>query len=104
MIKAKFEFLGQEHAKIVIKGHAKSGQAGHDLVCAGVSSIVNGGQSALLHEKRFTIVNDEGYASIVSKEPLDPHDYVVLHTILRQLETIANKYPKNIQVITNEHQ
>jgi len=98
MIRAHFEFKGQNHVSFTVEGHAKSGEWGHDLVCAGVSSVVIGGLSALKFEKRFAIAIGEGQVSLASKQAIDDHDRVVIATILRQLETIAAEHPENLSV------
>ena len=99
MIKALFE-LDATKVHIHISGHANSGPHGHDLVCAGVSSITTGALNALQQPQNFTITNEEGLLELTSNNPLSDHDHIVLFTMRRQLETIATAHPRSIKITT----
>ncbi|HOJ45539.1 MAG TPA: ribosomal-processing cysteine protease Prp [Bacilli bacterium] len=99
MIKALFE-ISAEAMHIRISGHANSSPHGHDLVCAGVSSVAIGALNALKRPTDFRITNEEGLLEMTSNiEPSD-HDKTVLYTMKRQLETIAEAHPKSIKITT----
>lgn len=99
MIKALFE-ISATSLHIRISGHANSGPHGHDLVCAGVSSVAIGALNALKRPSDFKIVNEEGLLDLTSNIELTDHDKIVLHTMKRQLETIAHAHPTSIQITT----
>jgi hypothetical protein len=85
---------------IEISGHAGSGPVGHDLVCAGVSSIVIGAANALKNLDQFDVKIEEGYTKIEMKQGgyITTHDAVVLETMFIQLKTIEQSFGSHIQV------
>ena len=99
MIKVTVIKAEQKIKSIVVKGHSNSAPKGEDLICAGVSSIVIGGANAIAHPECFTFKTDEGYFEIVELKTANEHDYNVLETMLIQLKTIEETYPKFIQVV-----
>ena len=99
MIKVTVIKAEQKIQSIVVKGHSNSAPKGEDLICAGVSSIVIGGANAIAHPECFTFKTDEGYFEIVELKTANEHDYNVLETMLIQLKTIEETYPKFIQVV-----
>lgn len=97
MIKVKQIVSSNKLIGLEIKGHAGFDEIGKDLVCAGVSSIVTGGFNALIKDEIEEIILDEGYAKVVlKKDAIDSK--IVLKTILIQLQTIEESYPKNIKL------
>jgi uncharacterized protein YsxB (DUF464 family) len=99
MIKVTVIKAEQKVKSIVVKGHSNSAPKGEDLICAGVSSIVIGGANAIAHPECFTFKTDEGYFEIAELLTANEHDYNVLETMLIQLKTIEETYPKFIQVV-----
>ncbi len=97
MIKVLFQ-TAVDTINVRVSGHAKSAPHGEDLVCASVSSITLGTLNALEHLDAFDIVTKEGLVEITTKHPISHHDSIVLHTMLRQLETIAETYPQYIKI------
>lgn len=89
--------------EIIIKGHGLSGW-GNDLVCAGVSSCYVGAMNALKDIEGFDIQIREGDSFVKAKKIPSEHDEIVLETLIIQLMTIANGYPKecSIRVIQKE--
>lgn len=91
---------------IEIRGHAYSGESGHDLICAGVSTAVTGVINMLettdyLDSKEFDYQVDSGYVRIgINKSNRDCQ--VILETLKMILVTIENSYPKNIEIKTME--
>ena len=84
---------------ILVKGHSNSAPKGEDLICAGVSSIVIGGANAIQGVECYTFRQDEGFFEISELKTANEHDYNVLETMLVQLQTIAETYPKHVKVI-----
>ena len=79
-----------------VLGHAGSGPYGHDLVCAAVSSIITGGFNAFRDEDIVKCSLNEGEAEIEIYQ--NDKSVVILSTLIRQLETIAEAYPKNLKI------
>ena len=79
-----------------VKGHAGYAEAGQDLVCAAVSSIITGGFNAMSKEDIEEIALEEGYAKVILKE--NTHSVEVLKVIVIQLQTIEESYPKFIKL------
>ncbi len=96
MIRVLYERNGAA-LHLSISGHAKSAEAGKDLVCAAVSAIATGGLNALQHPDLFAIVLKEGHADIKTAE-IAAHDEIVILTMLKQLETVAAAHPQYIQI------
>ncbi len=88
------------------KGHADSGEAGHDLVCAALSAIVLGGLNALGDGDDHYAVKKgpSGYLKVVSLTPLSQHDALVLETIVSQIQSLASSHPKNVRLERKESQ
>ena len=99
MIKVTVIKAEQKIQSILVKGHSNSAPKGEDLICAAVSSIITGGANAIAHPECYTFKTDEGYFEIAETKTANEHDYNVLETILVQLKTIEEVYPKFIQVI-----
>ena len=78
-----------------MKGHANTAEYGNDLVCAAVSAIVTGGFNAFNDDDVSEIALDEGYAKVIVKTE---NGYSILNTIIVQLKTIEEAYPKNIKI------
>ena len=79
------------------KGHANSDVFGKDLICAGVSSIITGGFNALHDEDISECYLEDGYAKVTLKN-VDCYSRVVLDTMITQLSTIEEEFPKNIKI------
>lgn len=83
------------------QGHAGSGPYGHDLVCAGVSSVITGGFNAIEDKQEFDMTLFEGYAKVkpwFNNARISKHDLIVLDTIVTQLMTIQEAHPKSIAI------
>ena len=100
--------LNKKNKKVgfVASGHAESGPKGHDLVCAAISAIVTGGINAIKHRGMFEISLYTGFAKIKPwpwkiDSRINTHDRIVIETMIEQLQTIAESYPKNL-TITNK--
>ena len=98
MIKVLIKQEGKNFKSLEVKGHAKSAEAGKDLVCAGVSSVLTGGLNNLENPKDFDIILEEGHARIEALKTISQHDEVVMETIITGLKTIEESYSKFIQI------
>ena len=84
---------------ILVKGHSNSAPKGEDLICAGVSSIIIGGANAIACPECYTFKQDDGLFEISELKQSNEHDYDVLDTVVIQLKTIAETYPKHVKVV-----
>lgn len=89
LIKREDSLIGIE-----VSGHAQFAEHGKDLICAAVSAIVTGGFNAFDEKDISSVELKEGYAILILKEGNSP----VLNTIVIQLKTIEEAYPKYIKI------
>ena len=101
MIKAVYH---KEYNRLSVTGHAYSGEAGHDLVCASASALV---YTLVVNVKNFvergqarepTVEIKEGDATVCCK-PIHKYKAVVtliFSSICAGFELLANQYPDNI--------
>jgi len=84
---------------VEVYGHALFGDYGNDVVCAGISSVVIGGLNALhnsgLGEEHIEIIENHIYFTIEAIPALQ----MIVYTIIKQLETIQDRYPEHIKLI-----
>jgi uncharacterized protein len=87
------------HQKVKMSGHANAGEYGEDLVCAALTGIMSGALNAF----------DQKYPAdvkILVKDNLielrvlhaNPALTTMLEMLTIQLKTIAEQYPKNVQL------
>ena len=95
MIKVDLIYNADLICGFTMKGHANMADYGNDLVCAAVSAIVTGGFNAFNDDDVSEIALDEGYAKVIVKTE---NGYSILNTIIVQLKTIEEAYPKNIKI------
>jgi uncharacterized protein YsxB (DUF464 family) len=98
MIKVSYSSLDDSIVELVVDGHADFAKYGEDIVCSAVSAVVVGGFNALKNSDDYKLTSQDGYASLKLLGVSNEHDKVVVKTILRQLETIADSYPRNVEV------
>lgn len=94
----------RDHNRVVVEGHAQSGEAGHDLVCAATSiltytiasSIEN--MVAAGYVKEHHIEFKEGYSYIYCESPDNLKSTITLmfDTVCAGFELLAHDYPENI--------
>ena len=90
--------------RVTVEGHAKSGEAGHDLVCASVSILVYTLASFVENMKRAGQVYNptaeikEGDAVIYCSPPTKyrPSVTLVFDSICAGFELLARDYPDNV--------
>lgn len=103
MIRVSVGISGDRIAGFSIKGHALSGQYGQDLVCAGASSVVFGAMNALDEMYPGKCDLKAGKNSVdIRTESADEGVQTCLKMLQFQLQTLADDYPKNIQVKKKE--
>ena len=95
MIKVDLIYNADLICGFTMKGHANMADYGNDLVCAAVSAIVTGGFNAFNDDDVSEIALDEGYAKVIVKTE---NGYSILNTIIVQLKTVEEAYPKNIKI------
>jgi len=87
---------------IRISGHAYAGDPGEDLICAAVSSIGIGTLNALEELAPETCKPELGEDIRISVRESTNTVQTILETMLVQLGTIAEKYPKNMKIDRKE--
>lgn len=99
MIEVAIGYHNQDIKTLVVKGHANSAPYGQDLVCAGTTAIMNGAFNAFNHltPKQVALISADNLLKIEVKTATDEVNQLMamLHI---QLATIAEQYPKNIQI------
>lgn len=104
MIKVLITTHNHNVTSVVISGHAGSGEYGKDLVCAGVSTVVNGVCNTLVKHDFLnvgTIVYQEGYVSISSDHMTSEHQ-LILETLITTLESMEDAYGTYIKIKNQE--
>ena len=94
----------REHYRVTVDGHASSGEAGHDLVCAGASTLVytlaaNVGNLESAGRVRSPVVNLAPGRAEVSCRPKGKYEAVVrciLNAVCVGFELMADQYPEYI--------
>jgi len=83
---------------LTIKGHANSDVKGHDIVCAGVSSLVCTTINALegFNKSEISYKNDELVINI--KHKVSKEDKTRLDMLILGLRLISKKYSKHIKI------
>lgn len=91
-----------KHAyKIRVSGHAGYGKTGHDIVCAGVSSLVyalSTGLSDVLHKNEVDTENTSVEYSAMWREQEDIWVWRIINAMENGLDWIANQYSDNLKV------
>ena len=99
----KVTFIPKEY-DLTIKGHAESGEKGHDIVCSAVSVLFYTlGQSLvesneMLEANSFTDKDGEGHLSCVPKKEYEGNIARSYWTIMQGFMLIAGNYPKNVKI------
>ena len=99
MVHVKYIERKGEFQEVEIKGHADSTEeAGHDLVCAAVSSITVGALNALEQIDNYDILMEEGHIRLKANKKISRHDMIVIETMMIQLATIEDSYGEFIAI------
>lgn len=99
MIKVEYIENSSNIEYIKIAGHANYDDYGKDIVCSAVSAISIGALNALKNIENYAITQKEGLIIIENKNKSSYDDNIVLNTMLIQLKTIEQSYPKFIQIV-----
>lgn len=97
----KVEIKHQEDYIILMKvsGHALFDDFGKDIVCAGVSSVMVGLLNALDLKTDYLVeIHEDDQSMMVSTQQPNATGQMICEVGLIQLQTIANQFPKNIQI------
>lgn len=99
MIKVVIKYVNDSLISLVIKGHAYSGEPGHDLVCAGVSAVTIGALNSLEEvETAFTVKVEDGHVAVFPLYRVSDYNTVVLKVLITSLKTIAETYGMYIKI------
>lgn len=101
MITVRVSYQDGVITRLTITGHGGA-KKGKDLVCAAVSAVSIGGLNALRHPDDHKISISDGHLSYEKAAQSDPHDLIVMETVVRQLASIAEAEPTRIRLITKE--
>ena len=99
MIKVEYIENSSNIEYLRISGHANYDDYGKDIVCSAVSAISIGALNALKNIENYAITQKEGLIIIENKNKSSYDDNIVLNTMLIQLKTIEQSYPKFIQIV-----
>lgn len=81
-------------------GHAESGDAGTDTVCAAASSIAItsfNGIAKFLDETQYDAIQEDGYLKVSFKKTNDTVE-LLLENLLELLQELQSQFPKNIKI------
>lgn len=99
----KVEYFRRKN-RVIITGHAHSGEVGHDLVCAGVSALAYtlaanvGNMEDMGQVKNVKVELEPGNSIIKCKSARGCDDMVrrIYEAVCVGFELLATSYPKNI--------
>lgn len=100
-------FTDNEKSEYVleVKGHAEYGEEGKDIVCAGVSTLVQT-LAAVLEENRkmlktlnYDFKQGEGTVVATPQDEYQGNVQMMLVTILTGFDLIAQTYPHNVKLV-----
>lgn len=84
--------------EILAEGHAGYAKRGQDIVCAGVSALMDAlGDALIEHSERSEVTETDGRSFLVVKEPTDT-DRLIVDVFMAGLEAIARSYPEYVRV------
>ncbi len=103
MIKAEFRFADDKIKGFSLCGHAGMGNAGHDILCAGVSSAAYMTANTLTDVcgAKADIQADDGMMTLSLTET-DETIQKILEGFLLHMHELQEQYPKRIQVLKTE--
>lgn len=96
----KVETKNNLYKRLIIQGHSNFANAGEDIVCSGISSIIFGGLNALDYygiENSLDNINNENADIMVDLDESNEAQ-IICQTMLIQLETIQEIYPRYIKI------
>lgn len=103
MIHIKLKKRKNFYEEIIFQGHALYDDYGKDIVCAGVSAIMTTTINGIIRLKQEALKyhqkEDEFEIQILSKDEVTQK---LMENMICLLEELANNYPKNIQIESEE--
>lgn len=97
MIRVLITRKGESIVRAEVKGHANYAEYGKDIVCSGVSAIVQ--TAGLSAEPLGARVSQSDGHYIIDVGEFDCHDMQVLLKVMEKgVKAIADNYPKNIKM------
>jgi len=109
MVNAHFYLEDGAYFRADVSGHAGCGARGEDLVCAGISALVQAALNGLdcFTAGRFGWQTDpDGSATMVLDRNLDAESQKCAHVVLKTLElglsALAESYPEALRVHIKE--
>ena len=106
MIKVIYD---REQNRVTVEGHARSGEVGHDLVCASASILIYTLASFARHTQKarqshklvLKLDNGDAEVSCKPKKPYKGAITLVFDSICAGFELLARNYPENISYEIN---
>ncbi len=88
-----------KNKEIIVKGHAKYAEYGHDIVCAAASSIVITSINACLKIDKYYLkyTQDQDKLTINILKDNEVCNLIILN-MLEMLKELAQDYQKNIEI------
>lgn len=89
--------------KIEVSGHAYSGDPGHDLVCAGISSIAVGALNAFdtFGQDCNLVLNEKPYIKIECKGD-HKDNQLMMNFLLTQFKTVEEVHNEHVKINVKE--
>ena len=105
MIKAEL-FSGKDGRLVGfrVSGHSGTAARGEDIVCAGVSALVQSAALGIMEHLRRSVdcEDGDGKLSLRLREAPDELTEAVMKTMLLGLREIEKRYPKALRITGNE--
>lgn len=99
MIKVVVKKIDEAILSVRISGHAYSGEPGHDLVCAGVSSVVFGILNSIKDvDTSFRVKISDGLVELTPLYRPSNENKIILDVLMTSLKTIEENYGKYIAI------
>lgn len=100
MVKVTYFYQNTNITAVKITGHANFAEVGSDIVCAGISAIVIGTLNALheLENNQVQVIDNTIGLINLKVTNFTNNSQIILKTMLWQLKTIKNQYPKYINI------
>lgn len=109
MIKIKIQFHRDEIVYFKVSGHANGGKYGEDIICAGVSSVVQMTLNGLIEILQINTLNYEMAEGLIicdlrekTLDSMRKEIGILTKSMFSFLKEMANSYPKNIKMIIEE--
>ena len=97
MIHVNVVYKNEKIIELSASGHALFAEAGKDIVCAGVSSVMTGLLNAIDLKTNYEAWMDQETMSIRTSE-VTHMGQIICETGLIQLKTIQEQFPNNIKI------